>query len=445
MELTAAAPPPPLSPLEAVQALLEERLPVLGLDVETYGPYVVSLLPTTVDSLVPDLEDCTTDSVTTLDSNNAEEWDSVWELLQASSESHSDDAAVWKSLQQEIADTFANTWRLEQQFRRARYQESEVQRLAHEQEERNLALQAAELEQERKLAAAANQTNDDDEVKKALVSRFAYEEEDDEDETGTATASSSSALPPMLSNRDVAKQVEAAKAQELRAHKTQTKKEEQAKTKETKLHKEKLKEARQQRAVKGACLCRRILRQRGRVCRPDVWFGTISTTKAKLWDRPVARMGRLVGQQSTVSMPLVVVVVVAASVPKGAGRYRRVRVCDALGVSIGARTGSPMSMAQSERMARHGGPLSEPATRRRKWPCVCVVCHVRAAAFGFFSGGCGGWLDSLFVRVGGGAAAASGKGVVGLDLSKRIDHQNLKFGWLQIMSHGAVGTVVSAW
>jgi hypothetical protein len=245
----------PPSPIEAVQALLEERLPSLGLDVETYGPYVVSLLPTTGDSLaLNDLEEeDTTDATNHLDSN-AEEWESVLELLQASSESHSEDPSVWTALQTEIVDTFRKQVRVERQFRRAQYQQDEAQRLAHEQEERQLALQAAELEQERKLAAAAtaNQTNGDDEIKKALVSRFAYEQDDDEDENGTASAAAAaSSLPPILNNRDMAKQVEAEKAQELRAHKTATKKEEQAKTKESKLHKEKLKEARQQRAVKG--------------------------------------------------------------------------------------------------------------------------------------------------------------------------------------------------
>jgi hypothetical protein len=257
METAAAAATIPPSPLEAVQALLEERLEALGLDVETYGPYVVSLLPATGDSLALEEED-TTDATNHLDSN-AEEWESVWELLQASSESHSEDPSVWTNLQTDIVDTFRKQVRVERQFRRAQYQQNEAQRLAHEQEERNLALQAAELEQECKLAAAAtaNQIKkDDDEVKKALVSRFAYEEDDDEEENGTAAAAAAAAaaassLPPILNNRDMAKQVEAEKAQELRAHKTATKKEEQAKTKESKLHKEKLKEARQQRAVKG--------------------------------------------------------------------------------------------------------------------------------------------------------------------------------------------------
>jgi hypothetical protein len=249
----------PLSPLEAVQALLVDRLPTLGLDVETYGPYIVSLLPTVDSNVASDSTATATsidfvlvegDSHDTL--NNAEEWESVLELLQASSETHGEDTTVWTALQRDIVDTFAKQVRLEQHFRRAQFQQDEAQRIAHEQEERHLALKAAELEQERKLAAANQTICVQDEVKRALVSRFAYEEDDDEEKNGTtAAAIVSSALPPILNNRDVAKQVEVQKAQELRAHKTQTKREEQAKTKESQSHKEKLKEARQQRAVKG--------------------------------------------------------------------------------------------------------------------------------------------------------------------------------------------------
>jgi hypothetical protein len=255
----------PLSPLEAVQALLVDRLPALGLDVETYGPYIVSLLPTVDSNVASNVASDITATATPIDFdlvegdsldtlNNAEEWESVLELLQASSDSHSEDTTVWTALQRDIVDTFTRQVRLEQHFRRAQFQQDEAQRIAHEQEERHLALKAAEveqLEQERKLAAANQTICVQDEVKRALVSRFAYEEDDDEEKNGTTTAAAASALPPILNNRDVAKQVEVQKAQELRAHKTQTKREEQAKTKESKLHKEKLKEARQQRAVKG--------------------------------------------------------------------------------------------------------------------------------------------------------------------------------------------------
>ena len=74
-----------------LSAYLEETLPEIGLDYETYGPYVTGLFPTTSDGGEEDnFEDV------------EEEINNIIELLQSSSETHSDDEQCWIQLKNEI-------------------------------------------------------------------------------------------------------------------------------------------------------------------------------------------------------------------------------------------------------------------------------------------------------------------------------------------------------
>jgi hypothetical protein len=73
-----------------LDSFLQERLPALGLDYETYGSYVRGLVDEDDGDTNADVE---SDNTT---------WDEIMDLLQASSETHCDDSEVWISLKQEI-------------------------------------------------------------------------------------------------------------------------------------------------------------------------------------------------------------------------------------------------------------------------------------------------------------------------------------------------------
>jgi len=77
---------------------LSTTLPTLGLDPETYGPYVTGLFP---------LDDDDVD-----DDNNEEELNGMVELLQSSSETHSDDEEVWGTLTNEILNRRNEFWEM---------------------------------------------------------------------------------------------------------------------------------------------------------------------------------------------------------------------------------------------------------------------------------------------------------------------------------------------
>ncbi|CAB9523247.1 Sel1 repeat containing 1 [Seminavis robusta] len=209
-------------------SFLGEKLPTLGLDPETYGPYLLGLLPADDEALLDGND---------VDDNNSgaddEEWDGVLELLQASSESHSDDVDAWQALKKELQDRY-RTHLVEAKNQKA---EEDAQRL----EAAKIAAAAIpeETKKEEKKSSVI-----DEEAKKAMLARFAYENDDeDEDEEGE--------LAHVNVNKEAAKQQSLENAKELRKVKGQTKKEEQQKTKQAKQDKIKLKEERRNRANKG--------------------------------------------------------------------------------------------------------------------------------------------------------------------------------------------------
>ena len=75
---------------------LEGRLPELGLDYDTYGSYVMGLVPEDDEEVGGGADE--------------EEWESILELLQASSESHGDDEQVWLDLKGEIRKRQEEHW-----------------------------------------------------------------------------------------------------------------------------------------------------------------------------------------------------------------------------------------------------------------------------------------------------------------------------------------------
>jgi hypothetical protein len=228
-------------PVHAMAPFLEERLPALGLDYETYGPYILPLLTTN------DKDDY--DGVTSSDNEADEEWNTVLELLQASSSleaSAADDMMLWQTFRSDI-ETAWRTCRIDQQQKRAA-QQSRQALAAQEQMEhdRQLAL----LAKERQETSEQSRNNKvDDEAKRRLVEQYGYEASDDDEEQQPGAAGGE---PVVANNREVAQQLEQAKTKAMREHKVQpTKQEEQLKTKEAKKTKEMLKEERRKRAVKG--------------------------------------------------------------------------------------------------------------------------------------------------------------------------------------------------
>jgi hypothetical protein len=203
--------------LECMEPFLSSRLPDLGLDYETYGPY---LLPLIVNS-------------------DEEEWESILELLRASSETHSDDEEVWQLLRRDVEAKWKE-------------QESALQQQLQAQREQEQQEYQQDLEREREAARQAEITRgeepkkkapstENDAAKRALVARFEYE--NDEAEEGEEEH--------IVTNHDTAAQVAKEHAHDLKNQNVTTKKEEQQTTARDRLDKAKAKEDRKKRAVKG--------------------------------------------------------------------------------------------------------------------------------------------------------------------------------------------------
>ncbi|GKY94526.1 hypothetical protein MPSEU_000418300 [Mayamaea pseudoterrestris] len=141
----------------SLEAFVADRLSALGLDAETYAPYLLPVVLHKED----DVED---------------EWEGVLELLQASSETHSDDENCWKQLR---IDVTLEHERLAEQEEGRR----EQQRLEREKVEENRLqlLQAETLAKQSATEPNGNKKDPElDAAKKALLARFAYEDSDDD-------------------------------------------------------------------------------------------------------------------------------------------------------------------------------------------------------------------------------------------------------------------------
>jgi hypothetical protein len=211
-----------------LESFLSVQLPKLGLDYDTYGPYVVGVFN----------DESSTDA---LDEN---ELDGVLELLRASSdddeESHSS-KEVWEQLKRDIIEKHEEYTRELQQVQEKQRQEAhlrEQERLRHD-------IEIAKTTQ----PVEKKHVTEMDEQKRALVKRFAlYEELQEEEEEEESEADI------LVSNKYVAHEANATKttkeSRSAQKTKTTTKREEQAATKQQKLLKIKAKEERRKRATK---------------------------------------------------------------------------------------------------------------------------------------------------------------------------------------------------
>jgi hypothetical protein len=227
-------------------AFLEERLPQLGLDGETYGGYVLGVNDT------DDIRDEDDDD----DDDANSELANVIQLLQASSEEYGDDDAVWEQLAADIQAKLQLDSELKAQ--------TQAQQRQHQKALLEEQLAKAKLEQQDPQAKKKSTTTTgsavDEATKQAMLSRFAYDEDTDAAADATATggkkshaaADTSSETPGVLTNKQLAAQVNLEKANAMKAQKgQQTKKEAQQQTKEQKASKVQLKEERRKKTVKG--------------------------------------------------------------------------------------------------------------------------------------------------------------------------------------------------
>ena len=171
---------------------LSKRLPELGLDYETYGPYCLGAVG---------------NESSNGDDDDYEELDGIIELLQSSSETHSDDEDAWKELREEII-------RLANESRNAaNAKKSEEARKVREAEEEKIRQAKAEAEAYEKILEEkkAHKDSEEDEEKKkareALLNRFAYEKEDDAGDDGGGGGKKDGDEGP-VSNKDVAAQAQ---------------------------------------------------------------------------------------------------------------------------------------------------------------------------------------------------------------------------------------------
>lgn len=211
--------------------LLRRRLPELGLDYDTYGPYVWG---------TPEEDE--------------EELQGVVQLLQASSEEFADHDDVWTEFTTDVQEAVQRDVEYRKQ-RQEDHLEEERQKMEEQLAKAKLEEAPAAGENSKKQGQKSSMV--DEETKRRLMQQYAYEDAEEVDggggggggKGGGKGKSGEEDVP--LTNKQIAARASLEQAQEARTKKVQTKKEEQQKTKEQKLNKQQLKEERRKRTTKG--------------------------------------------------------------------------------------------------------------------------------------------------------------------------------------------------
>ncbi|KAL7517232.1 hypothetical protein ACHAWX_002167 [Stephanocyclus meneghinianus] len=206
---------------------LAEVLPKLGLDVETYGPYVTGYAN---------------------DDDGVDGLNDLIELLRASSESHGDDDDSWREFREEIL-------RRRQEFLNGEDSRRE-RRIIELQQEQNSSLQKEielaqknqlELEARKQMELESKKLENMSADRIALMAKFGYEMEDGSDDE----EEDNEECDKPISNREHAAQQALKSAREQRTVHKQTKKEAQMETKMAKEAQNAKKEERRKKATKG--------------------------------------------------------------------------------------------------------------------------------------------------------------------------------------------------
>ena len=244
-----------------LDSFLQERLPALGLEYETYGPYVRGLVGDDDDN-ADDEHNNNNNSNHDNDDNHHDDtmdpdsdWNDVLELLQASSETHADDPNAFlvvlkRQLHERRAQHRADVQR--------RAQAQRIERHAHEQAmlARDIELAKLRKNDEDELMMKQQSSKGSavmDDAKRLIVARFEYDESELYGEDGTLVKLSSADADgeQVLTNKDAAAMAHQEKLNQMKSQKTTSKKDEQLKTKQAKLDKVKQKEERRNKAQKG--------------------------------------------------------------------------------------------------------------------------------------------------------------------------------------------------
>lgn len=230
-----------------LESYLNDILPKIGLDAETYAPYITGVLRGEDE-----------------EEEEEEELDGVIELLQASSESHCDEENIWVELKAAIKkkhDEFKRDVRLKKKKKdEIRQKEAE----AKIQSELKLAMQSQEQLLKQKVENERKE-KEMDPAKRALLAQYAYDESELYDCNGNLITESKTDLDPSKKqnkvnasttsneseNNVVTKKVNKENARQARSTQIQTKKSEREKTKNAKQDKLKQKEERRKRTQKG--------------------------------------------------------------------------------------------------------------------------------------------------------------------------------------------------
>jgi len=213
---------------------LIEILPTLSLDPETYLPYITGCLDTFQD--------------------DEEELDEIIGLLQASSESHSDDEEVWPKLKEDILKRHQECKDALKQLKK----EKDEERREIEAMKKKEDMEEAHKEKERKRIAELEKAkkNEMDPSKKALIEQYAYDMSEVYDNDGKLKVveqnNAGKGEGEATTNKAIAEKVNKERTEQMRGgQNTSSKKDERAKTKQAKLDKVQQKEDRRKKSVKG--------------------------------------------------------------------------------------------------------------------------------------------------------------------------------------------------
>lgn len=199
-----------------LDAFLAESLPKLGLDQDTYGPYI-----TGADEEDDDLDD-------------------IIELLRASSETHSDDDESWTAFKLQIVER-RREYMIQEKVKKETMA-LEALNLQKESLQREIEIaQSNALEVEQRLEAKKAEGISAEKL--ALMDQYGYEVEGEEDIDGDDDGGAS--------NREHAAKQHVENAKKTRSQYQQTKKDARAETKQAKADKNAKKEERRKRATKG--------------------------------------------------------------------------------------------------------------------------------------------------------------------------------------------------
>lgn len=212
-----------------LDSYLSETLPALGLDVETYAPYVTGYAD----------DD---------DDDGGSSLDELIELLQASSESSSDGEhdAAWENFRKEIIQRRKDY--LSGENVRKELQALEIQATTNANLQKEIALaqkNALEVEARKQQELEASKVENMSKEKIALMSQYGYEDAEDA-EIGL----DGGALENLMTNRDHAATVSLQNTQKQRSGNTQTKQEARQVTAKAKEDKNAKKEERRKKAGK---------------------------------------------------------------------------------------------------------------------------------------------------------------------------------------------------